>query len=168
MAIYKPRRSRWPLIAGLVVLAFVVGFAVGALVAGNRPADLPGAAASIADGLQGSAQLLEVTQIEYEEAITPGASDAEFQGSLENLARARQRYEAFAPALRAIDPARAARIGRGFDDVRALMQQKTAIDEVTAAIDELEAALAPSSELEASSHDQPPHVAQARSRSSTG
>jgi hypothetical protein len=144
MAIYKPRRSRWPLIAGLVVLAFIIGFAAGALVVGNRPPDLPAAAASIAEGLQGSSQLLEVTQIEYEEAIKPGASEAEFQGSLENLARARQRYEVVAPALGVIDAARAVRIGEGFDDVRALMEQRSAINEVTAAIDSLEAELGPS------------------------
>jgi hypothetical protein len=138
MAIYKPRRSRWPLIAGLTVLAFMVGFAVGAVVVGNRPPDLPAAATSIADGLQGSAQLLEVTQIEYEEAIKPGASEAEFQGALENLARARARYEAVAPALAAIDDARVTAVNQGFDELRNLMERRTPIDEVTPAIDDLE------------------------------
>lgn len=143
MAIYKPRRSRWPLIAGLTILALILGFAAGAFLVGSRPPDLPAAAASIAEGLQGSAQLLEVTQIEYEEAFKPDASEAEFQGSLENLARARARYEAVASALSAVDTPRVARINEGFDSLRDLMEQRTAIDEVGAAIDELTGELVP-------------------------
>lgn len=143
MAIYKPRRSRWPLIAGVTGIAFILGLAVGALVVGNRAPDLPAAAALIGDGLQGSSQLLEVTQIEYEEAIKPGASEPEFQGSLENLARARARFDAVAPALREIDAQRVAGINQGFEELRTLMEARTPIEQVTSAIEALQEQLAP-------------------------
>jgi hypothetical protein len=124
-------------------VAFVIGLAVGIFVVGSRPPDLPAAASIIADGLRGSAQLLEVTQIEYEEAIKPGASEAEFDGSLENLDRARGRYEAISAALNEIDAPRVARINQGFDGLRGLMEERTEIAEVAAAITALRSELRP-------------------------
>ena len=134
MAIYKPRRSHWPMTLALIVGALVIGFTAGALVVGGRPPDLTVAAESIADGLTGSAGLLEVTQIEYAEAQSSGGSDTEYQGAIDNLARARQRYDTVSGVLAAVDPARAALISRGFDELRALVEQRAGAEQVETTI----------------------------------
>ena len=47
MAIYRPRRSPWPLAAGLAVVALLVGFLAGYVIFGTRPPDLDAAAAAV-------------------------------------------------------------------------------------------------------------------------
>ena len=125
MAIYRPRRSRWPLLVGLTTVSFVVGALAGAFVVGSQPVNLTSAAASVRDGLAGSAGLLEVAQIEYAEALSPGGGETEYQGALANLDRSRARYDAVSAALAELNPERAQRIATGFGALRSMMEQRT-------------------------------------------
>lgn len=136
MAIYRPRRARWPLVVGLAVVSFVTGLAAGAALIGSRPLDVSAAAAMIRTGLADSAGLLEVVDIEYRE-VAGGAGETALTGPLDALARSRQRYGEGAGALAAIDSARATRIEHAYTNTEALIERRAALSEVEAALTQL-------------------------------
>jgi hypothetical protein len=143
MAIYSAKRSRWPLLLGVAAAGLVVGLIAGALLFGNKPLDLPGAAQAIAAETSASAGLLEVVEIEYTEAAQSDFSGTELQAALDNLTRSRERFDAVREALRELDPARVARIDAGFDSLAALLDAHSSVEVVNAAIVELSADLSP-------------------------
>jgi hypothetical protein len=143
VAIYRPRRSRWPLLLGGAVACLVIGALIGAVVVGSRPPDLTGAATTIRETLGDSAGLLEVVQIEYNEAVAPGGGAVELQGAVDNLDRSRARYDTVAQAVAALDRARASRIDAGFTDVRSLLDTRADPSAVGGAIEQLRAELLP-------------------------
>ena len=115
MAIYRPRRSSWPLVTGVAVVALLIGFGVGYLAFGTRPPDLDAAAGVIEDGLTDVRGLVEVAAIEYREAVPDGtvASQAEYDGAREALDRAATAYDAVDSPLASLAPDRAAAIEAG-------------------------------------------------------
>ena len=143
MAIYRPRRSRWPLLVAVALAGIVLGFGAGAVVVGTRPADLPGAARAIAAELSASAELLEVGEIEYQEAAAAAFSGTEHQAALENVSRSRAHYDTVGPALSVLDAERAARIEAGFASLQQLIESHADPAEVHVSVQELRAALQP-------------------------
>ena len=141
MAIYRPRRSRWPLLLAVGVICFVLGGAVGAFVVGSRPPDLEETATTMRDGLTAAAGLLEVVEIEYAEAVSGAGGETEYQAALDNLGRSRDRYESVSNGLGALDPERAGRIVTAFTNVEGLINERADAAAVTAAVSSLRAEL---------------------------
>ena len=137
---YRPRRARWPLVAGLTIVSFVVGLAAGAVLVGSRPPDLGAAASPIRTGLAASAGRVDGVEIEYRE-VAGGAGETALTGSLDALARSRQRYAEVAGALGALDPARVTRIEQHYTDAQALIERRAGAPEVEAVVAELRQAL---------------------------
>lgn len=137
MAIYRPRRSPWPLAAALAALALLAGFGIGYAVFGTRPPDLPAATQVVRERLSEARGLLEVAAIEYREGAPDGAiaSQPEYDAAGQAVARARSAIEAVGESLRALAPERAAAIEAGLDEIEALMDGIEAPDAVDAAID---------------------------------
>lgn len=136
MAIYRPRRARWPLVVGLTLVSLVTGLALGAALVGSRPPDLGAAASTIRSGLSDSAGLLEVVEIEYRE-VAGGSGETALTGTRDALTRSRQRYAEVAGALGAIDRARVTRIEQGYADAEALVNRRAGVSEVEAALTQL-------------------------------
>jgi hypothetical protein len=136
MAIYRPRRSPWPLALGLAALALLIGFGIGYVVFGTRPPDLDAATDVVALRLAEARGLLEVTGIEYREGAPAGtiASEPEYAASEQALERARQAVEAVAGPLETLAPERAAALDEGFASIAALIDDIAPPDEVDAAI----------------------------------
>ena len=143
MAIYSAKRSRWPLMIGIAVTGVVVGLFAGALLFGNKPLDVPAAAAHIGDQMSASAGLLEVVEIEYTEAAGNDFSGTELQAALDNLARSRERFDSVGEALREIDAPRVARIVASFDSLAGLLNAHADVAIVQSAIADLSAELTP-------------------------
>ena len=143
MAIYSAKRSRWPLMLGIAAAGLVVGLIAGALLFGNKPLDVPAAAAHIGDEMSASAGLLEVVEIEYKEASLNSFSGTELQAALDNLARSRERFDSVREALREIDPPRVARIVGGFGSLEGLINAHTDIATLHSAIVDLTNILTP-------------------------
>jgi hypothetical protein len=143
MAIYSAKRSRWPLMLGVAAAGLVVGLIAGALLFGNKPLDVAGAAQAIAAETSASAGLLEVVEIEYTEAAGSDFSGSELQAALDNLARSRDRFDAVREPLLEIDSPRVARIDAGFDAVESLLAAHSDVATVHLAILELSADLTP-------------------------
>ena len=140
MAIYRPRRSLVPTIAGAALVGLLVGLLVGYISWANRPPDLDAATLATQTALREAASLLEVVQIEYSEAVGPDgvASESELGGARAALSRSRERYDAVANVLGAIAPDRAAAIGRGYATLDDLVGAARPENEVAATIGELE------------------------------
>ena len=100
MAIYRPRRSPWPLAVALAIAGLLVGFLAGYVVFGTRPPDLDAAATAVEVELARARGLLEVAAIEYREGAPDGAIASEPE---------------YAAAEAAVANASAARFGRGAD-----------------------------------------------------
>lgn len=143
MAIYSAKRSRWPLLLGVAAVGVVVGLICGALLFGNKPPDLQGAAQAIAAETSASAGLLEVVEIEYTEAASGEFSGTELQAALDNLTRSRERFEAVREPLLKLDPPRVARIEAGFDALESLLNARSSVEVVHLAIVDLTADLTP-------------------------
>lgn len=144
MAIYRPRRSPLPLLAGAAVAGLLLGLLVGWTAWANQAPDLGEAADAVSTGLRDAAGLVEVSAIEYREAAADGAvvEEAEFRGARDALSRARERYDGVAAALRALAPDRATSIEQGFAAINNLMTDLAAADEVDAAATDLRDLLA--------------------------
>ena len=143
MAIYRPRRSPWPLAAGLAVVALLVGFLAGYVIFGTRPPDLDAAAAAVQAELTDAGGLLEVAAIEYREGAPDGAivSEPEYAAAEAAVARASAAVESVAAPLRALAPERAAALEEGFATVTRLIDELAPPDEVDAATEALIALL---------------------------
>ena len=139
MAIYRPRRSPLPGLAAAAVGGVLIGLLIGWMAWANQPPDVDEAAAAASSVLRDAAGLVEVTTIEYREAAGDGevADETEFRGARDALARARERYDAVAAALRALAPDRAVRIEAAFADVGGLMDDLAPAESVDAAAAEL-------------------------------
>jgi hypothetical protein len=139
MAIYRPRRSPWPLAAALAVVALLIGFGIGYVIFGTRPPDLAAAASVVNERLDAARGLLEVAAIEYREGAPDGsiASQTEYDASGQAVERARSAYDEVAPALRDLAPDRATSIENGFDEVEALIADVAPPDEVDAVVEAL-------------------------------
>lgn len=137
MAIYRPRRSPWPVAAALAMLALLVGFGLGYAVFGTRPPDLPVAAAVVQERLGEARGLLEVAAIEYREAAPDGTvvSRPEYDAAIQAVARARTAVDSVDEPMRALAPERSAALDAGFDEIEALMDGIEGPDAVDAAID---------------------------------
>src|SRR5918999_2951501 len=142
MAIYRPRRARWPAFVGGLALGVVIGI-VGALaLVGDRPSDLADAARRMRQELDGAAGLLEVALIEYRESVVDGRviSEPEYRASQAAVARSRARYDSAAAALAMIDPARASDVSRRYDDLVGPMDEPAdpdRVEETSAALQEV-------------------------------
>lgn len=143
MAIYSAKRSRWPLMLGLATAGLLVGLISGALLFGNKPLDLTGAAQAIAAETSASAGLLEVVEIEYTEAAQSNFAGTELQAALDNLARSRERFDAVREPLLKIDPARVAHIDTAFGALEGLLSAHSDVATVHSAIVDLSAELTP-------------------------
>ena len=143
MAIYSAKRSRWPLMIGVAVAGLMVGLAAGALLFGNKPLDVPAAAAQIGDEVAASAGLLEVVEIEYEEAAGNDFAGTELQAALDNLSRSRERFDSVREPLREIDAPRVARIVGSFDALEGLLNAHADLPTVHSAIVDLTNSLTP-------------------------
>jgi hypothetical protein len=137
MAIYRPRRSPWPLALGMAALALLLGFGIGYLVFGTRPPDLDEAADVVALRLAEARGLLEVAGIEYREGAPDGtiASEPEYAASGQALERATQAVDAVAGPLETLAPERAAALDEGFASIASLIEDVAPPDEVDAAIE---------------------------------
>ena len=143
MAIYSAKRSRWPLLLGVAVAGLVIGLVAGAVLFGNKPLDVPAAAAQIGGEMAASAGLLEVVEIEYEEAAGNNFEGTELQAALDNLSRSRERFDAVSEALREIDAPRVARIVGSFDALEGLLDAHAPVPTVHSAIVDLTNSLTP-------------------------
>ena len=139
MAIYRPRRSPWPLALALAIVALLIGFGIGYAVFGTRPPDLAAATAVVNERLGDARGLLEVAAIEYREGAPDGsiASQTEYEAAGQAVERAMTAYDEVAPALRELAPERATTIEDGFNEVQALMADVSLPDEVETAIEAL-------------------------------
>ena len=137
MAIYRPRRSPWPVATALAVVTLLAGFGVGYAVFGTRPPDLAAAAEVVQERLSEARGLLEVAAIEYREGAPDGsiASQPEYDAALDATARARDAIELVDAPLRALAPERAAALDAGLDEIEALMGEIQAPDAVDVAIE---------------------------------
>jgi hypothetical protein len=139
MAIYRPRRSPWPLAVALAAVGLLVGFGIGYAVFGTRPPDLGAATALVTERLDDARGLLEVAAIEYREGAPDGsiASQTEYDAAGQAVDRARSAYDEVAAVLRELAPERAAAIEDGFDEVEAVIAEVAQPDAVDAAIEAL-------------------------------
>src|ERR687892_2938027 len=143
MAIYRPRRSPWPLAGGLAIVALLIGFGVGYVLFGTRPPDLDAATEVVEERLLEARNLLEIAAIEYREGAPDGeiARQTEYDAAVDAVARARAAIDAVDGPMRSLAPDRAAAIDAGFEDLSAVMEgvaSPGAVDEVIAAlVDEL-------------------------------
>ncbi|HEX7290852.1 MAG TPA: hypothetical protein VF250_06945 [Conexibacter sp.] len=105
MSLYRqPRASRPLLIAGIAVVALLVGGAIGfALGRGSAPEpSAQDVVAQLSDDLRPLAAGLELLPTEYPQALAGGAESAAVTG---DLAHIRAALTAAGPDLRALDPA---------------------------------------------------------------
>ncbi len=140
MAIYRPRKSRWPLVVGVATLALIVGLVAGLLA--SRGDDTP-AAEDIRSALLAAAGSVEVASIEYEEAVAGGSitSETEYSGAQDALASGKTRYQEVREELRALAPERVEQIDTLFEEAEGLMSDAAEPTEVVPALEELEEAL---------------------------
>lgn len=140
MAIYRPRKSRWPLVVGVATLALIVGLVAGLLA--NRGDDTP-AAEDIRSALVAAAGSVEVASIEYEEAIAGGSitSETEYSGAQDALASGKRRYQEVREELQALAPERVEQIDTLFEEAEGLMSDAAEPTEVVPALEELEEVL---------------------------
>lgn len=146
MAIYRPRRSPWPVAAALAAVALLAGIGIGYAIFGTRPPDLSAATEVVQDRLGEARGLLEVAAIEYREGAPDGtiASQPEYDAALAAVGRARTAIDEVGSPLRALAPERAADLESGLDQITALMEAIEAPDVVDAAIEaEIELLLPP-------------------------
>ena len=143
MAIYSAKRSRWPLMVAIAAAGLVVGLIAGALLFGNKPLDLAAAGQAISAETAASAGLLEVVQIEYEEAAGSNFSGTELQAAIDNLSRSRERFASIRTALLEIDAPRVAEIEGSFRALENLLNTRADVATVRSAIVDLTNALTP-------------------------
>ena len=126
-------------------MAGVAAGLVAGLIIGDDETDLAEAGARIRASLASAASILEVVEIEYRESVDDAGvvREAEYEGSLDALARSRSEFEAAEGGLSAIDADRAEDIDRSYDEVRSLMDEVAPPDEVSAALEVLEGRLVP-------------------------
>lgn len=123
--------------AGALV-GLLAGFAVGYLLTDREP-DPRSLVAEVRAGVRGAAALLEVTQVEYEEAIAGEevASEQEYQGAQAALRRSRARYERAGQVLRALGHDEATDIEDAYDELERMVEEPAPTQQVTALIDRL-------------------------------
>lgn len=145
MAIYRPRRSPLPMLAGAAIAGLLIGLLVGWTAWANQAPDLDEAADAVSSGLRDAAGLVEVSAIEYREAAADGqvVEEAEFRGARDALTRARERYDGVATALRTLAPDRATSIEHAFATLNELMTQLAGAEQVDAAATDIEDLLSP-------------------------
>jgi hypothetical protein len=143
MAIYRPRRSPWPLALAMAVVALLIGFGIGFAVFGTRPPDLDAATEVIEGQLADARGLLEIVSIEYREGAPDGsiASQSEYAAAGQAADRARAAYDEVAGAVRTLAPERATAIEDGFDELDALIADVAPPDAVDDAAGALIASL---------------------------
>ena len=142
MAIYRPRRARWPAFLAGLVAGVVIGIVSALALVGDRPTDLADAARRMQRELDGAAGLLEVARIEYRESVVDGRvlSEPEYRASQAAVTRSRARYDTVVGALAVLDPARASDAGRRYDALADLMEEPAdadRIDDASAALQEV-------------------------------
>ena len=135
MAIYRPRRKRWPIAAAVGLITLAVGFGLGWGLKGTEPPDPLDALASLRATLAAAAGTLEVVDIEYRESVQDGAvvSQPEYEGARDALTRSRQRYAEARPALRELDPNLVTDADALYQDIERLIDQRAPEEEVTEA-----------------------------------
>jgi hypothetical protein len=137
MAIYRPRRSPWPLAVVLAGLAMLIGFGVGYAVFGTRPPDLGAATEVVQERLTEARGLLEVAAIEYREGAPSGsiANQPEYDAATRAVTRAQDAVDAVDEPLRTLAPDRAAALEDGFSAIGTLMSEVAPPDAIDDAVD---------------------------------
>ena len=145
MAIYRPRRSPWPLAIGIGLLMLLIGFGIGYAAFGTRPPDLDAAAAEVQARLSESRGLLEVAAIEYREGAPDGTivSEAEYGAAEQAVARADAAFAVVAGPMATLAPERVTAISDGFASLNRLIDDLATPDEVDAAVEALTDLLQP-------------------------
>ncbi|MDQ4142585.1 MAG: hypothetical protein M3198_02395, partial [Actinomycetota bacterium] len=130
------------LIAGAVGL--LVGLVAGLVLGSDDPAPEE-AAREVRVTLTEASSLLEVEEIEYEEALEDGsgAGEQEYEGARDALARSRARWEEARPSVRIIAPDSAAQIDRHYAELEQAVDDEALPEEVNALIGDLSEALDP-------------------------
>ncbi len=138
MAIYRPPKSRWPLVLGVGVVATIVGLVAGLLV--NRDDEGASGAVQIRNALLAAAGAVEVATIEYEEAVDDGniVSQSEYSGAQAALASGRERYQEVRDDLATVAPERAEEIDAAFEQAVSLLSDAADPSEVIPVLEELE------------------------------
>ena len=139
MAIYRPRRSPWPLAIALAIGALLVGFLAGYVVFGTRPPDLGEAAAAVQAELARARGLLEVAAIEYREGAPDGAivSEPEYAAAESAVASASAAVASVLTPIRALAPERAAALEDGFAMLAEQIDELAPPDEIEATTEAL-------------------------------
>ena len=144
MAIYRPRRARWPFVVAGFVVGVAVGLGIAAAALGDRPRDLDEASARIEAALTRAAGLLEVVEIEYREAVVDGqvVRETELEGARDALRRSRAEYDAVRGPLGRVAPERSAAIDAGYERLGSLVEARAPATEVAAEAEALRRLLA--------------------------
>jgi hypothetical protein len=142
VAIYRPPKARWPLALAVGVIALLAGIAIGLLLGSSDP-DPVEATQKVKAELVAAAGALEVAAIEYEESVSEGEVERqeEYDGALDAIDSARDRFVAVRPALASLVPALADEIDDAFANSEQLMGDLADPAEVGAALGELEGLL---------------------------
>jgi hypothetical protein len=143
MAIYRPRRSPWPLAIALGIAALLLGFFAGYVVFGTRPPDLDAAATAVQAELSRARGLLEVAAIEYRQGAPDGAivSEPEYAAAQSAVANASEAVDSVMAPIRAVAAERAAALEDGFATLTEQIERLAPPDEVGATTDALIALL---------------------------
>lgn len=139
MAIYRPPKARWPLVAAASLGGLLLGFILGFVLGSDEP-DPVEAARTIRSTLTAAAGSLEVAGIEYREAVSAGAVErpAEYEGSLRALESSRSGFRTVRPALDELDPARVRTIEGLYARCAGLMDERAATAGVTDCLADLQ------------------------------
>lgn len=134
MAIYRPPKPRWRLVAAGVAAGLTGGLLLGAFVLGQKTPDPADAIRAVRSDLSAAAAALEVLEVEYGESVKDGrvVSEVEYRGARDVLARSRAHYLRSRAAVVAIDPAGAREVEKRFAELRSLVERHAPADDVAA------------------------------------
>ncbi len=144
MAIYRPSRPRYRVVLIAAAAGLVTGFVAGWIV-GDEDPDPATAVREVRVSLTEAASLLEVVEVEYEEALGDGSGegDPEYEGARDALTRSRSRWGDARAAVEVLTPEAAAEVDRQYDELEQAVEREALPEEVNAMIGDLSEALVP-------------------------
>lgn len=144
MAIYRPSKPRYRLVLIAAAIGLLVGIVTG-LVLGNDEPDPVESVREISVTLTEASSVLEIVEIEYEEALEDGTGegDAEYEGALDALARSRTSWTEVRPAVELLAPETASEVDALYGDLDQAMTDEALPEEINELTGELSELLDP-------------------------
>ena len=142
MAIYRPSKPRYRIVPVAAIVGLLVGLLAGLVLAGGDPEPVE-AVREIRTTLTEASSVLEIVEIEYEEALEDGSGDgnAEYEGARDALERSRSLWAEARPSVDLLAPQEAEEIDSLYEELGDAVADEALPEQVNELIAELSALL---------------------------